>query len=342
MSDTLSTKTAKRKKDFLLQDTIISLIVVTENDEKIIEEALRNVNTNLKQFKTHYEILVVDNNSNDKTIEKVKHANHTITHIRMLVLSKKYATEIALTAGLDNCIGDYAILFDLHTDPPNMLSLLINKLLAGFDIVIGKLKKENAEYSLPSKFFLMLIGKISTHGFYYRQNYLTALNRKAINSIIRTRRKSRNFGYMHELIGFKKCMVEYDMLKKVDRRVKAENFFELFFTVIDIVISNSFRPIRILSLLGMFFSFLFLLYVFAIIILFIFFGVRIAPQGWISVSTVIGTLFFLLFSLLALIAEYIVRIVNESRNEPLYFVADELDKSAILQNKDMLNVGKAL
>lgn len=338
MRDTLSTKTAKRKKDFLLQDTIISAIVVTQNDENIIGETLRDVNTYLKQFKTHYEILVIDNNSDDKTIEKVKHASHTMPHIRILVLSKKYVTEIALTAGLDNCIGDYAILFDFHTDPPNILPILIDKLLAGFDIVIGKSKKENVGHGLPSKLFLMFVQKISTHGFYYRQNYLAALNRKAINSIIRTRRKSRNFGYMHELIGFKKCTLEYDMLKKINERVKSEKFFELFFTVIDVVISNSFKPIRILSLLGMFFSFLFLLYVFAIIILLIAFGIHIAPQGWISVSTVIGALFFLLFSLLTLIAEYIIRIVNESRNEPLYFIADELDKSVILQNKDMLNI----
>ncbi len=331
-------KHAPTMRNLPLQDAIISVIVVSQNDQEYIEKVITEINKNLKKLQAHYEILIVDNNSDDKTVERIKKLTHTIPHIRTIVLSKKYANEIALTAGLDNCIGDYAVLFNMRTDPPEMITVLINKLLQGFDIVIGKSDKEFIKHGAFSKLLLNLVKRISTHEFYYRQEYLSALDRKAINSIIKTRRKSRNFGYIRSLIGFKKYTIEYEPIRNSRNKIKEENFFKLFFTVIDIVISNSFKPIRILTALGMFFSFLSLIYVFIIAIIDIFFNKHLAPQGWITISTVISMLFFLLFSLLTIMSEYIIRIVTESRNEPLYFISEEMDRSVILNKKDMLNV----
>lgn len=327
-----------KRQEFMLQDAIVSVIVVTQNDEDIIGDRLKKINKELFKLDVDYEILVVDNNSEDDTIQEIRKLGKTIPYIRTLRLSKQYDKEIALTAGLDNCIGDYAILFNIYLDPPEMLQVLVNKLLEDYDVIIGRPSKDIVKYGLLSRLFLKLTAKISTHGFYYSQDYLIALNRKAINSITRTRRKSRNFNYINYLIGFKKCSVEYKPLKTFRYKLKTENFPELFLNVADVIISNSFRPIRILSFLGTAASILFLAYVFLISLIAIFFDKRIAPQGWISISAVIGTMFFLLFSLLTLISEYVIRILNESRNEPLYFIADEIDKSIILRKKRMINV----
>lgn len=327
-----------RSKELLFADAILSLIVVTQNDGDIVGDRLKEINRQLRKLDVDYEILVVDNNSLDNTIQEIRKVGKTIPYIRTLRLSKQYDKEIALTAGLDNCIGDYAVLFNIYLDPPIMLQVLVNKLLEDYDVVIGRPSKDIVKYGFLSRLFLKFTAKISTHGFYYSQDYLIALNRKAINSITRTRRKSRNFSYINYLIGFKKCTVPYKPLKVFRHKLEKESFPKLFLNVVDIIISNSFRPIRMFSFLGMLFSLLFIIYIFIIVLLEVVFGKRIAPQGWISVATVLGTMFFLLFSLLTLISEYIIRIMNESRNEPLYFIADEIDKSVILRKKRMVNV----
>lgn len=333
------TITTSLKKKMPLSDTIVSVIIVTYNDEDIIEDRLNAISQTLNQLKINYEIIIVDNDSNDNTVHLIKSLGKVTTHTRILVLSKKYDTEIALTAGLDNCVGDFAILFDIYTDPPDVIQILINKLTEGNDIIIGKSTDEVAKLGVLSSVFMLLVEKLSTQGFYHRQNYLIGLNRKVINSMLRTRRKSRNFSYINSLIGFKKTIIKYKSLKQFNYKLKEESFFEVFFRIIDTVISNSFRPIRFLSFAGMFFSLLFLLYVFIIIILIVFFGMRnLAPQGWISVATVMGTMFFLLFSLLTLISEYIIRILSESRNEPFYFISEEINQSVIFPKKHMLNI----
>lgn len=328
----------KKTKNTLPDDSIISVIVVTHDDEDIIKDKLVEINKTLSKLKTSYEVLVVDNGSSDNTTENIRSLYKKCPQTRALVLSKKYPIEVALTAGLDNCVGDYAILFNIYTDPPSIKLKLIDKLLADHDIVVGKFSKDVIKRDPASKFFIQVVDKISSHEFRHSQNYLIALNRKAINAITRTRRKSRNFSYIHSLIGFKKCDIHYKPLKKFSHKLQKETIVNLLFYVMDIAISNSFKPIRIVSFLGILGSFLYLLYVFFIVILVIFFGKgHLAPQGWISTSTVMSTLFFLLFSLLALISEYIIRVITESRDEPFYFVADELDKSVILK-KDNLNI----
>lgn len=329
---------SKKNHKLLLPNSIVSIILITQNDERIIENALRNINEALSKTYHNYEILVIDNCSNDNTIEEIRKNHQKNLHVRVIKLSKHYSIELALTAGLDSCIGDYAILFNIYTDPPAIIPVLIDNLLTSYDIVIARYKDHLIRRDFLSSCFLSLVKKLSSHESYYDSNYLTGFNRSTINSITRIRRKSRNLNYINSLVGFRKLIIEYKPLKNNLNKLKSENFFILVWRIIDIIISNSFKPIRILVALGMTVSLLFLFYVFILALLTIILKKSFAPQGWISISTILGTMFFLLFSLLTLISEYIIRILNETRNEPLYFIADEMDKSVISIKKNKLNI----
>lgn len=332
MTKATSTKTSH------LQDIIISVILVVKNDEDIIKERILAICDELKKLNTNYELLILDRASEDDTVAEIQTLHKQLNHIRIVVLSKQYDTEIALTAGIDNCIGDFAVVFNIYTDPPEVIAKLFEKLLLHHDVVMANMKKEVINYSFASKIFLKLLQKVSRHHFEYRTNYLVGLSRKALNAITRTRRKSRNFSYLNDLIGLKKTRIDYTPIKRYANKLETENFFELFFTVTDIVISNSYRPIRIIAFMGITASVLFLLYVMIISLIYFFINRSIAPQGWISIATVTGSLFFLLFSLLTLISEYIIRTLHEARNDPLYFIADEIDKSVMLTEQDKINV----
>lgn len=323
-----------------LADSIISVITVTQNDADIIEERFTSINNALSLLGINYEILIVDNNSQDETVTKIKQLPEILRFCRILVLSKPYEKEVAITAGLDSCVGDYAIVLDLYTTPAEMIPyLLIKKLLDNKDVVIAKESTPVVKYAGLSKILLSVVERSSTKGFFYNQNYLIGLSRRAINSIIRTRRKSRNLGYLYSLIGLTKETIEYQPLKKYRQKIPKKGFVDLALSILDIAISNSFRPIRALSILGMFFSILYLVYVVVIIVLVVFFGMKsLLPKGWVTLSTVLGGMFFLLFSLLSIISEYVIRILDETRNEPFYFVSEEINKSSILPKGDTLNI----
>lgn len=328
----------KKAKKTQALDVIVSIICVVQNDEDIIHKRLMEINSALKKLSVNYEILIVDNNSQDDTVELIRTLQKKIPFIRILILSKTYDAEIATTAGLDNCIGDYAVFFNLYRDPVDIFSTITAKLFENIDIIVGKTNKSIVQYDLGSRLFLWILERLSTHDFTYRSQHLLAVSRKAINSIIRTRRKSRNFSYINNLIGFKKYTLSYTPVEEYAHKATSENFFQVFINVADIIISNSYKPIRFLTFLGVVVSFLFLLYVIIISIVYFFFNRAIAPQGWISLAFVMGTMFLLLFSILTLMSEYILRTLHEARNDPLYFIAEEIDKSVILSEEDKLNI----
>ncbi|KKU10939.1 MAG: Glycosyl transferase family 2 [Candidatus Woesebacteria bacterium GW2011_GWB1_45_5] len=322
-----------------LKDTVISLIVLTHNDSDIILSRILKLKRALTALKCNFEILVVDNNSTDETISEITSLKEVMRHTRILVLSKTYDEEVALTAGLDNCIGDFAILFSLYTDPVEIISLLTEKLTDGFNICIGKIRRSVAKKPFFEKALIRSAQRLSSSGWKYRQNYTMALDRKAINSITRTRRKSRNFSYINSLIGLKKTEIVYKPEKRYKNKMKREKPLPLLITIVDTVISNSFRPIRILSALGMAFSLLYILYVTVVVVLYLFFDQKqLIPKGWVTLSAVLGSMFFLLFSTLSVISEYLIRILTETRNEPFYFISEEISQSEILPKGRKLNI----
>lgn len=328
----------KKSVKINLRDSIITTIIVTQNDEEIIEGVLNKTYDVLSKNYPNYEVLIVDNNSDDGTVSKIRSLHKKIPHIRIIRLSKTYHWDITYTAGLDNCVGDYALLFDIHIFSPTILPLLLDRLLEGYDIVTTKCKEMVLPKLSTSRIFLSFIEKVSSHNFNYEPIYLFGLNRKAINSITRIRRKNRNFSYISNSIGFKHTTIEFQSGKIGYPKVRYPNFFELLVTVADIIISNSFKPMRLLAALGMLISLSFLFYVVIVVVFVLFFNTYFAPRGWVTLASIMGIMFFLLFSLLTLLSEYIIRVLNESRNEPLYFIAEEMDKSVITIKRNQLNV----
>lgn len=329
----------KISRKHLIFDQLISVIVVVRNDADIIEKILRKLNNKLKDQGFNYEIIIVDSNSSDQTKVKIKKLQNEINNIRGIVLSKNYQKEITLTAGLDSCIGDYVLIINLYTDPPEVITTMLKYLHQGYDVVIGKTLGNILNRGFLANLITGLVENISSHEFKYNTNYTFGMNRKAVNSMIRTRRKNRNFSYLNYLIGFKKIIFEYQALHGLEHKIEKESVIHIFANTVDIVISNSFKPIRFITITGMVASSSFILYVFSIVILVVVFKVpNIAPQGWISLATVLGTLFFLLFSLLTIISEYIIRILEETRDEPLYFISEEIDAPEVLGKRERLNI----
>jgi hypothetical protein len=93
-------------------------------------------------------------------------------------------------------------------------------------------------------------------------------------------------------------------------------------SVANLIVNNSIAPLRFAALLGLIASFLNLLYVIYIVVVTILRDGRLA-EGWLTTSLTTTTMFLMLFLILAILAEYIGRLLEESKDEPLYFIESE-------------------
>jgi rhamnosyltransferase len=100
----------------------VSIIIRTKNEERWISSCLRAI---YDQTYKDFEIIIVDNNSKDKTIEKAK--NHLIKNV---IYIDDYLPGKALNIGIENSIGEYFVCISAHCVPTNKywLETLVNSI----------------------------------------------------------------------------------------------------------------------------------------------------------------------------------------------------------------------
>ena len=59
---------------------------------------------------------------------------------------------------------------------------------------------------------------------------------------------------------------------------------------------------------------------------------------WASTNLFAAVMFFLLFSMLAVLAEYVLKILQETQDRPLYYIAYESNSSVLDQYRESINV----
>lgn len=124
----------------------LSIIIPVYNEDKTIGELIRIVKgVGLKGIKK--EIIVVDDNSKDKTVEKLKKING----IKLILHRENLGKGAAIRTGVKHVTGDIVIIqdADLEYDPHDYYKLIKPIIERKAKVVYGsrRLKKENKKHS---------------------------------------------------------------------------------------------------------------------------------------------------------------------------------------------------
>ena len=317
----------KKRKNYP-SDVFVTVSLVVQNDEKVIVQFIRNIYRNLIKNYDYFEILVVDNSSNDHTLELVRQQQRQIPEIRIISLSYRHNLQTAYLAALENSLGDYVVIFDLESELSHLIKEFIDKSISGFDVVIANPTLDN-RYSLIEKTVLKFIDtafiKIMGVNFYPNAYFSGVFSRSAVNSLVKVRNKKLHLRYSKAFMGLTKHYFDY---KHMGKKIP---FISSLRLAVDVLISNSQLPLRLTTLLGMsasFLSLMFVIYVFIVTLV-----KKQIIEGWITTSLVTGGLFFLLFAILTVLSEYVGRILTELKEEPVYYIAKEFNSSNVVSRK---------
>ncbi len=105
---------------------------------------------------------------------------------------------------------------------------------------------------------------------------------------------------------------------------------------VEMVTSYSVRPLRVVSATGIAVAALNLLYAIYVVVTFL--SADGVERGWTTTNLQLAVMFFVLFLSLAVISEYIARLLAESRREPAYFVMEELTSDRLLADETRRNI----
>jgi hypothetical protein len=148
-----------------MRSKYLSVIIPVYNEEEnipLLHQRLRNV---LEQQTFTYEIIYVDDGSNDDTFARLNMLTKKDAHVRVIRFRRNFGQTAAIAAGVNYSVGEILIFMDgdLQNDPIDIPRLLA-KIDEGYDVVSGWRKnRQDAQWSrkFPSMLANKLISKVT-------------------------------------------------------------------------------------------------------------------------------------------------------------------------------------
>jgi glycosyltransferase involved in cell wall biosynthesis len=320
-------KAANQAQD---ESVVVSVVFALNEHSPLQQEFLSRLAAVLSAAYKFYEIIIVDDGSDHTTAQETKKLLAANSRVRCLWLSRVYGKEVALAAGLETAIGDFVVTIDPEADPVDLIPSLVERCRSGSGVLYGicsPAPREGWFTRLAGSLFRRYC-RIFLH-LEYRQNAtdFRVLSRKAVNAVCRIKDRQRYLKVFLAVLGHEQDTFVYT---PTPTKKRADNFWQRAERALDIAIAHSRHPLRLVSRIGLSLSALNLVY--ALYIMLVYALKSDVEAGWTTMSMQMTGMFFFLFLILAVLCEYVGRILEETQERPLYYVMNEETSSVLLEN----------
>ena len=299
---------------------MLSVILPSYNEEKMIPIAAETVTGILDKAGIDHELLFVDDGSRDKTWEQIEAAAETNPHVVGLHFSRNFGKEAAMFAGLEQARGDCCVVIDCDLQhPPEKIVEMYRLWEEGYEVVEGiKVDRgsETGMHRFAAKSFYGIISKATGLNMADSSDF-KLLDRKVVDALNQMPERNVFFRALSFWVGFKRTTVRY----RVRQRTAGESKWStrsLIKYAINNIGSFSSAPLHIITVLGV--LMLATSLVFGVVAL----VQKFAGTAIGGFTTVILLLLFtgsLIMISLGIIGYYIARIYEELKGRPRYIIS---------------------
>jgi polyisoprenyl-phosphate glycosyltransferase len=297
---------------------LLSVVAPVYQEEATIERFCAAVSEALAGVP--YELVLVDDGSTDETPAKLEQLAAADHRIKLVLLSRNFGHQAALTAGLDHASGNVAVTLDSDLqDPPSMIPALLERWRAGADVVYAVRRRRTGESRFKlgtARLFYKLFRSLSSVELEPNSGDFRLLDRRALDALLSMGERSRFLRGMSIWVGFTQDSVPYDR----DARYAGETKFTLGRMLrfsLDAIASFSYRPLQLATALG------FVISVVAFVAIPVVIVLKLTGDYLYGFSTVEITMLLLggiQLITIGMIGEYVGRIFDEVKGRPLYLV----------------------
>jgi polyisoprenyl-phosphate glycosyltransferase len=311
---------AERQDKLANRRVHISCVVPVYNEEAVIAGFLQQLQQTLDAITDHYEIIVVDDGSRDQTIANVRTCVQA-PKVKLLALSRNFGKEVALTAGLEHCSGEVAILLDADFQHPlSLLKPFVEHWAQGYDMVYGVRHSREEETYLKRNFahlFYWVMQKITKIDIPNNAGDFRLLDRKIVQALKDFPERTRFMKGLYAWVGFKKIGLNYEVQERAAGK-SSWRFSKLTELAITGITSFSDVPLRVWGMIGFVISLFSLIYAIYIVTVTLIFGADL--PGFPTLVVAIMFLGGIQLLSIGILGEYIARIFTEVKQRPKYLL----------------------
>jgi dolichol-phosphate mannosyltransferase len=304
---------------------LLSVIVPVFNEQDNIKPFLNKLLPVVKNYK--YEIIFIDDGSQDKTVNEVKKFIQNNNNIKLVSFMRNFGHQMALSCGYNLAKGDCIISIDSDLqDPPSIIPQMIEKWKKGNKVVYAKRQTRSVDniFKRASAYiFYKFINVLSDTQIPENVGDFRLLDKTIVEYLNSLTEQSR---FLRGLVAWSGHPAEYVYFNR-EKRFSGKThytFSKMINFALDGIISFSTKPLRLASLLGFISATIgFFGLVYALI------GKLFFPESLVSgwAALFVALMFFggIQLITIGIIGEYIGKIYTEIQKRPKYIIKEKIN-----------------
>lgn len=306
---------------------LISIVVPAFNEEDCVDELARRLKIVFENVgKYEFEVIVIENGSTDATWDRLLAISKDDSRFKILKLSRNFRMDGGLTAGLDYVSGDACILMtaDLQ-DPPEAIPEFLKLWEQGWENIYAVVTKRNGTgpiRRINSALFYWLAGKLTDGRLPRNASDFRLVDKKVYLAVRAMQERNRFVRGLFAWVGFRSIGIPIERPPRFGGVSNAHTF-----KVLDLafkgIFAHSYKPLRAITVFGLFLSLLSFLSILPLFFMWIVRGVPFAGFGTLV------SLFLLILGFLSLmigiVSEYVGLIYEEAKGRPNYLISKRIN-----------------
>ena len=305
-----------------------SIIVPCYNEEAVIGityDRIKNVITNISGVS--FEIIFINDGSTDQTLNVLNVIAQRDKNVKILNFSRNFGHQPAVSAGIQFCSGDIAIIMDADLqDPPElipeMIAIHLNEKANVVYAVRKRRKGESVWFKLSAKVFYKFINCLSDIPLPLDSGDFRLIDKRIMKEFKALKEKRKYVRGLIAFIGYKQVPLPYERDARFAGKTKYP-FLKLWALAKNSLIYFTKKPLGMAVTTG-FISILIGL-VFIVYIFIRKYNNSIPIPGWASTAVLIVFSGGVQLLTIGVIGEYIGSMFEEIKGRPEYIISDIIE-----------------
>ncbi len=314
---------------------MISIVIPVYNEGKNVRLVAQEVAAVCETLWQDYELIFVDDGSSDGTDSVLRELCTTNSCVRLIVLSRNFGHQAALSAGLEAASGDAVVTMDADMQhPPQVLPELIAKWQEGFEVVHAARRMQTQPGRLKrfaSRAFYAVMERLSETPVIPNAADFRLMDRVVVEALRGMPERSRFLRGMVSWTGFRQAVVRYTEQPRANGHTKY-SLKKMSRLALSGITGFSTAPLRLSTYLGLCSALACVPYVVWAIYARLF--TDFAVPGWASLLAAVVFLGGVQLICLGIMGEYIGRIYDEVKQRPQYLARERVGFAASHNNAD--------
>jgi polyisoprenyl-phosphate glycosyltransferase len=298
-----------------------SFVIPLFNEEHVLPELHRRLGAVADTLDGPSEFILVDDGSTDGTGEIAEGLRAADDRVKLVVLSRNFGHQLAISAGLDFASGDAVVIMDGDLqDPPELVPELAERWRQGYDVVYavrasrpGETRFKRATASL----FYRLMARLTNVQIPLDAGDFRLVDSRVATIVANMPEPDRYLRGMFAWVGFRQTGVTYEREARTSGETKYSLMQMLRFAT-DALLSFSTAPLRLTLATG--FAVAGLAFAAGVAAIVLKVSDAFTTPGWASLVVVLSFFSGVQLIVLGTVGLYVGRIYAQGKQRPLYVV----------------------